>query len=79
MQEGVQTESLADFRRVEEWQRERGGSVFRSLGALQWFIRQHKTRLLDRGVLITRFGPGGNLLAAAFEREALAIIREQAR
>ena len=77
VQAEVERSSLTDYLPVSKWvEQRRGGEVLRTEHAVFWFIRQHKQRLIDRGVLIVRKGPGGHLLRHDFGEAAVHILRD---
>lgn len=56
-----------------------GGRIFRSAGAILWFMREHADELERSGVLIKRRGQGGHLLhLKRFPEVALDILRREA-
>ena len=71
--------SLKDFLRPGPWVEQHGGEMFKTVGAVNWMIRQHKQELVDSGELIIRRGPGGTWLGPGFGRIALEIIRRESR
>jgi hypothetical protein len=74
----LRSESLSDFRPWTEWLLEgRGGAVLSSPGAVQWFCRKHRQRLVDSGQLILRSGPGGHYVGPRFSQVVLEILREE--
>jgi hypothetical protein len=72
-------ENLRKFRPWREWVREgRGGALLATPGAVEWFVRQHRARLVAEGVLLQRRGRGGHLVdAERFGEVALQIAREE--
>ena len=79
MNKSAEQETLADLMPWPQWlQCGGGGKVFTTGGSVLWFTRKHKKRLVDKGALILRKGPGGHLVnAPRFESEALQIMREE--
>jgi hypothetical protein len=67
----------ADFTRPRLWRKKHGGDTFQTDGSLDWFIRQHKSELVDSGELIVRRGPGGTLLGPNFGRVAVKILQRE--
>ena len=60
---------LSDLRPLSEWHEEhirRGGVLFPTYASLQWFIRQHRSELVDAGVLLTGTGGRVNLVTPEF-------------
>ena len=71
-------ESLADFKPWPAWLLAgEGGKVLPSPGALQWFVRKHRKRLVESGQLILRSGPGGHYVGPDFGSVVLEILREE--
>lgn len=71
------SERLSDFLPWPDWLMQEGGSIMASPGALQWFIRKHRQRLVDSGKLILRSGPGGHFVHRDFGSIVLEILREE--
>ena len=72
------SERIGDFKPWPEWLLAgEGGDVFRSPGAISWFIRKHRKRLVDSGQLILRGGPGGHYVGPRFGELVLQILREE--
>lgn len=72
--------SIADIRaylRSREWVEQHGGSVFRTHGAFEWFVRQHRDELLASGELIVRKGAGGTLIGPRFGEVVAEILRRE--
>jgi len=70
-------ERLSDFQTWPDWLMQEGGDILHSPGALQWFIRKHRKRLVDSGQLILRSGPGGHFVGPRFGSLVLEILREE--
>ena len=76
--DGQVSEGLGDYKPWPEWLLAgQGGNVLRSPGALQWFVRKHRKRLVESGQLILRAGPGGHFCGPRFGDEVLKILREE--
>lgn len=71
--------SITQYVRSDVYARElkrRAPGVF--IGNLDWFLRKHKTRLVDAGALLLRRGPGGNLVDPnAMDQLISDILREE--
>lgn len=62
-----------------DWVNKFGGEVFPTMGAFEWFKRQHKQEMLEKGVLLKRGGRMGDLIHRDFGKYALEVMtREQA-
>ena len=70
-------EHVADFRRAKEWRKERGGALFQTDSAFEWFVRGHRDELIGSGQYIVRNGPGGSLVGPHFDAVVLAILRRE--
>ena len=60
---------LTQLRPLHEWfqfHRENGGKIFPTFSSLQWFIRQHRTTLIDSQVLIPSRGNRCTLVTSEF-------------
>ena len=71
-------ERISEFKPWPQWLLAgEGGDVLGSPGAVAWFIRKHRKRLVDSGQLILRSGPGGHFCGPRFGEEVLRILREE--
>lgn len=70
-------ERLSDFLPWPDWLMREGAAIMASPGALQWFVRKHRRRLVDSGKLILRGGPGGHYVHRDFGVVVLQILREE--
>lgn len=57
----------SDLMTVKAWRQARGSHLFKSDSSLEWFIRQHRERLVSEGALIPRFGSRGSLVTPRFD------------
>jgi hypothetical protein len=72
------SERLSDFKPWPKWLLAgEGGNVLRSPGAVTWFIRKHRRRLVESGQLVLRRGPGGHFCGPRLGEEILKILREE--
>jgi len=69
----------SDFVKAREWVRQHGGSLFPTFGAFQWFMRQHRDRLIRSGEVIARRGAGGTVVGPGFGALAVKIMQEESR
>lgn len=75
-------ERLADFIPLREWAVQHGGATFPTFptfSSLEWFMRNHRPRLVQSGQLIIRRGSAGSLVGPGFERVVLDILREESK
>jgi len=70
-------ERLAAFIPLREWAAQHGGATFPTYSSLEWFLRNHRPRLVESGQLILRKGSAGSLVGPGFERVVLDILREE--
>lgn len=74
------SESLRDFKPLTTWLLEKqGGAVLKTPGGAQWFIRNHRERLVKSGQLLLRGGPGGFHVGPRFGEIVLEILREESQ
>jgi hypothetical protein len=52
--------------------------LFPTLASAEWFIRQHRPELVERGVYVPRGGRAGSLVSSDFQDVALDIFRREA-
>ena len=68
---------LTQLRPLHEWfqfHQKNGGKIFRTLASLQWFIRQHRTTLIDSQVLIPSRGNRCTLVTSEFGRVVYGLL-----
>ncbi|HPE80182.1 MAG TPA: hypothetical protein PKZ35_09245 [Gammaproteobacteria bacterium] len=75
----ISSYNAADFRKHRDWVAEHGGDLFPTIGAFEWFVRQHRQELINSGELIVRRGPGGTLVGPNFGRLAITIVQRESR
>ena len=72
------SEQLSDFKKWPDWLIEKGDrSPLGTPGAVQWFCRKHRKKLVASGQLILRRGPGGFWVGPKFDEVCLQIMREE--
>ena len=52
--------------------------LFATHASAEWFIRQHRPELVERGVYVPRGGRAGSLVSSEFADVALDIFRREA-
>lgn len=72
-------ERVADWTPLRAWVADRGGHVFRTFSAAEWFVRRNRPRLIESGQFIVRKGPAGSLVGPGFDEVVLSILREESR
>ena len=75
----AQPDCIADWILVRAWVKTRGGQVFPTFAAAEWFIRRHRVRLVESGQFIIRKGSAGSLVGPGFDRVVLEIMREESQ
>jgi hypothetical protein len=68
---------LTQLRPLYEWfqfHRENGGKIFPTFSSLQWFIRQHRTTLIDSQVLVPSRGNRCTLVTSEFGRVVYGLL-----
>lgn len=70
-------ERVSDWILIREWVKTRGGQIFPTFSATEWFIRRHRPRLVASGQFIVRKGSAGSVVGPAFDAVVLAILREE--
>ena len=73
----MQSQKITDFQKLRNWQKQHGGELFETLASLEWFIRQHRSRLLASGEFIPQRGAKGSLIGRGFEDVVIRIIRSK--
>jgi len=71
--------NAVDYLKHRDWVAEHGGAMFPTVGALEWFVRNHRQELIESGELIVRRGPGGTLVGPGFGRLAVEIVQREAQ
>lgn len=70
------SEKLTDFVQKYKWVAEgRGGSIFKTDSALEFFIKQHRDELVESGELILGSGRQVTLIGKDFDKVVLKIKR----
>jgi hypothetical protein len=71
--------NTTDLMTVNDWRAARGSHLFKSNSSMEWFIRQHRGRLIQEGALIPCYGSRGSLVTPRIDTLIPEIFLEQAR
>ena len=74
-----ESHELAGYTSVADWLDHNVGPFFSTRSSLDWFIKQHRRELVERGALIPREGRSGSLLSIEkFPQAVVEILRRRA-
>jgi len=76
----MEAPNLCSYQSVADWRERNAGPFFPSRASLDWFIKLHRSELVERGALIPGRGRGASLVEPViFARAVVEIFSKQAR
>lgn len=73
----ARSERALDWRPWRDWVATDGNTLFCSAASFEWFLRRHKVKLIEAGVLIVRQGRGGAIVGPGIDGVVLDILRQE--
>jgi hypothetical protein len=64
---------------TKAWVADKGGAIFKTFSSFEWFLRRHRSELIESGVFIPRPGPGGSLCGPGMAAKVIEILRREAQ